>query len=115
MIDPDDFYAILKLAGFPARYQVRPELDPQKVRTGISFDDYRTDPVLHGDGDIQQEEDMVQVDIFSFGDTSAAGKRIRRLVCDAGWRYEYSITSQDTLSGFRLYHRIIFFSKTEEV
>ena len=92
----------------PIKYIVRPDMSRENI--GISYHFYSETPSLYGDGEIQQVEGMLQVDIFYKAALGDLPRRIITLLKAQGFRWYDSSEDKETLAGVRLYHKILQFS-----
>ena len=104
-------YNIFKTLGYPTQYQIRPSFDSKGVV--ISYHFFNETHAYYGDGDGKHFVKNLQIDIFHKTDIKDLDRRIIKLLKEIGFRFNETYESDETLSGVRLYHKVLRFNYLE--
>jgi hypothetical protein len=105
-------FDMLNPLGYPIKWNERPKLDEQGIV--ISYHFFNEKGVLYGDGQIEDEEGTLQVDIFSVVDYSDVVKQVKTLLNASGIFYVTGKDDEEELdSNTRLFRKMLIFNYIE--
>lgn len=107
----DKVYAVLRKFNLPTAYIVRPNFGSNKVVLSYHFFNNRYS--YYGDGEGQDFMGSLQVDIFYKRDLKDLPRQIITELEKINFRFSYEDEYEDTLSGTRLYHKVLVFNYVE--
>lgn len=111
----EKIYEVLRKFNYPVKYLLRPAFDDKNIV--ISFHFFNERYAYYGDGEGKNFEKNIQVDIFYKSDIANLDRLIIDELKKLNIRFEESFESEDSLSGIRLYHKVLrfyFFERSTE-
>ena len=107
----DKVYTALKTFKLPVAYIVRPAFGYNKVVLSYHFFNSRYSH--YGDGGGKDFIGSLQIDIFYKRDLKDLPRQIITELEKINFRFSYEDEYEDTLSGTRLYHKVLVFNYLE--
>ena len=107
----DKVYMILRKFNLPTAYIVRPNFGSNTAVLSYHFFNNRYS--LYGDGEGKDFIGSLQIDIFYKRDLKDLPREIIKELEKINFRFSYEDEFEDTLSGTRLYHKVLVFNYLE--
>ena len=107
----DKVYGILRDFKLPSAYFVRPNFGSNTAVLSYHFFYHRYS--VYGDGEGKDFIGSLQIDIFYKRDLKDLPKQIIKELEKINFRFSYEDEFEDTLSGTRLYHKVLVFNYLE--
>ena len=107
----DKVYTALRTFKLPVAYIVRPAFGSNKAV--ISYHFFNSTHAYYGDGEGQDFMGSLQVDIFYKRELKDLPRQIITELEKINFRFSYEDEYEDTLSGTRLYHKVLVFNYLE--
>lgn len=107
----DKVYTALKTFKLPVAYIVRPAFGSNKAV--ISYHFFNSTHAYYGDGEGKDFTTSLQVDVFYTADIKDLTRQIITKLKELNIRFSYEDEYEDTLSGTRLYHKVLVFNYLE--
>lgn len=104
--------SILEVLGLPINFLKRPQFG--KSKTVISYHFFNQGNAKYGDGKPNEQNGVLQVDVFSKTDYTSTVSEVKALLAGANFMYFDGDDNIDQLSpNEQLYHKVLIFNYVE--